>query len=115
MTRPRLLLWHWGRKGAGPQMLISLAEALAPRADLALSISAQSDLLAETLALGLPCDAVPTYASAAGFLKGFARLPGLRRRFIRQAVAHRAEAVVSVMTHLWTPLIAPGLARAGIA
>ena len=95
-------------------MLISLAEALAPRADLALSISAQSDLAAETLALGLPCDSVPTYASAAGFVAGFARLPGLRRRLVRQAVAHQADAVVSVMTHLWTPLLAPGLPAAGI-
>jgi glycosyltransferase involved in cell wall biosynthesis len=115
MTRPRILLWHWGRKGAGPQMLLSLARALAPRADLALSISAQSDLLAETLRLDLPCDAVPTYVSAAGFVAGFARLPGLRRRLIRQAQTHRADAVVSVMTHLWTPLVAPGLSSAGIA
>lgn len=115
MKRPKLLLWHWGRRGAGPQMLISLAQALAPRAGLTLSISAQSDLVAETLALGLPCDLVPTYTSTAGFLAGFARIPALRRRLLRQAIAHQADAVVSVMTHLWTPLIAPGLARAGIA
>ena len=112
--RPRLLLWHWGRRGAGPQMLISLAQALAPLADVALSVSAQSELLAETRALGLPCDAVPTYASSAGFIAGFARLPGLRRRLVAQATAFRADAVVSVMTHLWTPLVAPALPAAGL-
>jgi glycosyltransferase involved in cell wall biosynthesis len=96
-------------------MLVSLAQALAPRAELALSISAQSDLAPDTLALGLPCDLVPTYASALGFIAGFPRIPGLRRRLVDQAVAHQADAVISVMTHLWTPLIAPGLARAGIA
>lgn len=95
-------------------MLLSLAGGLAPRAAVALSISAQSDLLAETRALGLPCDAVPTYRSALGFALGVARIPALRARLVAQARAHRADAVVSVMTHLWTPLVAPGLARAGI-
>jgi glycosyltransferase involved in cell wall biosynthesis len=33
---------------------------------------------------------------------------------VAQARAHRADAVVSVMTHLWTPLVAPHLRRAGI-
>jgi len=96
-------------------MLVALARALAPRAAVALSVSAQSELLAQTQGLGLPCDAVPTYGSALGFALGLARVPGLRARLVAQAMAHRADAVVSVMTHLWTPLVAPGLARAGIA
>jgi glycosyltransferase involved in cell wall biosynthesis len=108
----KLLLWHWGRRGAGPQMLIALARALAPLAELRLSISAQSDLLAETQALGLPMDAVPTYGSALGFVTGLPRIPALRRRLVAQAQG--CDAVISVMTHLWTPLLAPALAAAGI-
>jgi glycosyltransferase involved in cell wall biosynthesis len=112
----RMLLWYWGRRGAGGQLTLALAAALARRADVrvALSLSAQADLLEETRALGLPVDAVPTYASAAGFAAGLLRVPGLARRLRRQAAAFRADAVVSVMTHLWTPLIAPGLKRAGL-
>src|SRR4028119_1887547 len=66
----RLLFWYWGRRGAGGQLTLSLAEALARRSDtaLALSLSLQADLLAETAALGLPTDAVDTYGSAAGFV-----------------------------------------------
>jgi len=93
-------------------MLISLARALAPISELRLSISAQSDLLAETQALGLPTDAVPTYGSALGFVTGLARIPALRRHLVAQAQG--CDAVISVMTHLWTPLLAPALAAAGI-
>jgi glycosyltransferase involved in cell wall biosynthesis len=112
----RLLLWYWGRKGAGGQLTLALARALQRRADVqvALSLSAQADLLADLAGLGLPMDAVPTYGSAAGFAAGFLRIPSLSRRLRRQALAFRADAVVSVMTHLWTPLIAPALARAGL-
>jgi glycosyltransferase involved in cell wall biosynthesis len=112
----RLLLWYWGRKGAGGQLTLSFARALQRRADVqvALSVSAQADLLPDLAALGLPMDAVPTYASAAGFAAGFLRVPSLSRRLRRQALAFRADAVVSVMTHLWTPLVAPGLQRAGL-
>lgn len=112
----RLLFWYWGRRGAGGQLTLALAEALArrPGAALALSLSRQADLLAETAALGLPTDAVDTYASAADFLLNLPRVPALSRRLVAQAHAHRAGVVVSVMTHLWTPLVAPALRRAGI-
>lgn len=112
----RLLLWYWGRRGAGGQLTLALATALARRDDVsvALSLSAQADLGTEIAALGLPTDRVATYGSAAGFVAGFARVPGLARRLVGQAQAFRADAVVSVMTHLWTPLVAPALKRAGL-
>lgn len=112
----RLLLWYWGRRGGGAQQTLALARALARRdgATVALSLSAQCELLAEIRATGLAVDAVPTYRSAAGFAAGFLRVPMLAGRLRRQAQAFRADAVVSVMTHLWTPLVAPGLRRAGL-
>ena len=112
----RLLLWYWGRRGGGEQQTLALARALARRSDVAvaLSLSAQSDLIGEISGLGLPVDAVDTYRSAAGFAAGFLRVPWLARRLRRQAQAFRADAVVSVMTHLWTPLVAPALRRAGL-
>jgi glycosyltransferase involved in cell wall biosynthesis len=112
----RILLWYWGRKGAGGQLTLALAEALQRRGDVevALALSAQAELLAPMRALGLELDAVQTYTSAAGFAAGFVRVPMLARRLRRQALGFRADAVVSVMTHLWTPLVAPGLKRAGL-
>ncbi|WP_237180923.1 glycosyltransferase family 4 protein [Roseomonas haemaphysalidis] len=113
----RVLLWYWGRRGGGAQFALSLARGLAavPGTEVALSISREGDLAAGFAALGLPCDAVPTYSGAPGFLLGTARVPGLARRLARQARDFRADVVLSAMPHLWTPLVAPVLKRAGIA
>ena len=52
----RILFWYWGRRGAGGQLTQALAAALARRSDVsvALSLSAQAELLEPTRALGLP-------------------------------------------------------------
>jgi glycosyltransferase involved in cell wall biosynthesis len=86
------------------------------RADtaLALSISREGDLATEFQALGASCDLVPTYRNAPGFLLGFARVGKLARRLVRQAQHFGADIVLSGMPHLWTPLVAPALKRAGI-
>jgi glycosyltransferase involved in cell wall biosynthesis len=111
-----MLLWYWGRRGAGGQLTLALAEALQRRPDtmVALSLSAQADLLPDLLRLGLPADAVPTYSSSIGFATGLFRTPALAQRLVAQARALRADVVLSVMTHLWTPLVAPALRRAGV-
>lgn len=112
----RILLWYWGRRGAGGQMTLSLVEALRrePGVRVALAISAQAELRPKMEALGLPTEALRTYTTAAGVLVSFLRLPWMTWRLWRQARAFRADAVVSVMTHLWTPLVAPWLRRAGL-
>ncbi|MFD1112068.1 glycosyltransferase family 4 protein [Pseudoroseomonas ludipueritiae] len=113
----RVLLWYWGRRGGGAQFALCLARGLMARPDvsLALSISREGDLTPDFQALGLPCDAVATYRGLPGFLLGFPRVPGLARRLARQAERFGADVVVSAMPHLWTPLVAPALKRAGIA
>ncbi len=113
----RILLWYWGRRGGGAQYTLGLAQALSRRADvtLALSVSANGELLDDFHAVGVPCDAVPTYDSAAGFAATLPAIPLRARRLVTQARAFRADVVLSGMTHLWTPLVAPRLARAGLA
>jgi glycosyltransferase involved in cell wall biosynthesis len=112
----RVLLWYWGRRGGGAQFCLSLARGLIARPDvtLALSISREGDLAPEFKGLGVPCDAVATYRSAPGFLLGLARVRRLARRLARQARQFGADVVISAMPHLWTPLVAPALKRAGI-
>lgn len=112
----RLLLWHWNRKGGGPRYTYELARALAERDDVAVSLSyaRQSEFAAPMAALGLPELVVDTYRSVSGFAAGFLRLPGLRRELVDFARAQGADVVISTMTHLWSPLVAPGLTQAGI-
>ena len=112
----RILLWYWGRRGGGAQFALCLARGLAgrPGVALGLSLADRNALLPEARALGVPLDAVPTFAGAAGAALGLARIPALRRRLVEQARAMRADAVVSAMNHVWTPLVAGALPRAGI-
>ena len=58
-----VLLWHWGRRDGGPRYTLELARVLARRPDVEvhLSLSRQSDILAEFAALGLPSCNVDTY------------------------------------------------------
>ncbi|WP_428487103.1 glycosyltransferase [Rhodopila sp.] len=113
----RVLLWYWGRRGAGAQIALAMAGALARRHDssVCLSISRQCELIDGFRSLRLPRQEIDTYRSVAGFACGLSRVPLLTARLVRLARDWRADAVVSVMTHTWTPLVAPGLARAGIA
>lgn len=110
----RILLWYWGRRGGGAQFSLGLARELARRPGIALSLSlsAQGELLDEFRAVGAPIDMVQTYRGLAGFAIGLLRVPGLARRLVEQA--GQADVVLSGMTHTWTPLVAPALARAGI-
>jgi glycosyltransferase involved in cell wall biosynthesis len=111
----RILLWYWGRRGGGAQFTLGLARALADRPGirLTLSVSAQGELLDEFRAIGANIDMTETYRTAAGFAMGLARVPGLARRLV--ALGRQADVVLSGMAHPWTPLVAPALARAGIA
>lgn len=113
--RLRLLLWYWGRRGGGAQFTLGLARALARRDDVALSLalSAQAELLPAFHKLGLPIRLTETYRTLPGFLAAAPRIPFAARALRAQAEA--CDAVVSAMTHLWTPLVAPGLARTGAA
>jgi len=112
----RILLWYWGRRGAGGQLTLSLATALAarPGVAVALSISAQADLAPSLRGLCLPTESVVTYSDAISFVIGCSRVGRAANGLVRQAQSFRADVVVSVMTHLWTPLVAPRLPQAGI-
>ncbi len=110
----RILLWYWGRRGGGAQFSLGLARALAKRADveIRLSLSAQGDLLPAFRDLGVPVQAVRTYRNLGGFAASLPRLPGVARALLD--MARGTEVVLSGMTHLWTPLVAPRLSRAGL-
>lgn len=110
----RILLWYWGRRGGGAQFSLGLARELAgrPGIGLSLSVSAQGELLDGFRALGAPINMVQTYRGLGGFATGLLRVPGLARRLVEQA--RGADLVLQGMTHTWTPLVAPALAKAGI-
>ena len=110
----RILLWYWGRRGGGAQFSLSLARALVP-GGLALSVSRQNTLIGAFRDLPVPRQEVATYNGVAGFAAGFSRLPALGAALRRFAADQGTPVVLSGMSHPWTPFLAPGLARAGLA
>ena len=81
----KVLVWQWGRRGAGPRVAVELARGLAevPGVDVALSLSVNAEILRGP---GAPrCDLpVPTYGTALGFagrvLTAPLLVPGLARQ-----------------------------------
>jgi hypothetical protein len=64
----KVLVWHWGRRGAGPVFAVRLAEALAaePGTTVMLSLARDAEVLQ---AGGMTCAwREPTYRSAAGYV-----------------------------------------------
>jgi len=108
-----MLLWYWGRRGGGAHYALSLLRALSP--DVAISVSRQNELIDGIRTDATPRQEVDTYSNVVGFAAGFARLPVLGRQLISFARLYGDGVVLSAMSHPWTPLLAPRLARSGIA
>lgn len=113
-ARPRILLWYWGRRGGGSQFTLGLARALSqhPGVSLSLSLSSYGELTSSFCELGLPIRLFNTYRDIKGFVGGLIRIPGIKRELINDGSG--CDVVISTMSHLWTPLVAPALTRAGI-
>lgn len=110
----RLLVWHWGRYGAGPRYAAALARHLNGVAGLEtiLSLSAGAEILgaADPPRSGLT---VPTYAGPIGFAGRMAAapfaVPGLARR-LREL---RVDAALCAMPALLDGQMAAALRRIG--
>lgn len=110
-----LMLWYWGRSGAGPRYTLELARALkaVDGVTLSLCVSAQSDLAEEFRALAVPTLEIDTYTSVTECLCNSLTLPWLRRRFADFIQSNSVDVVDSTMTHLWSRLVAPVVRKSG--
>ncbi len=111
----RIAVWYWGRRGGGARYTLETVRALARRPDVEihLSLSTGNELLDEFRALELPCLPVDTYSDLLSAGLASCSLPRLRRRFRSWLEAHRIDAVLSTMPHLWTAAIADVVRKAG--
>ena len=111
----RVLVWQWGRRGAGPRIAAELARGLAqvPGTTAALSLSAGAELLAGP---NPPqCDLPePTYSGAVGLLLRLPRLPFQVAGLARRVAALRPDLALCAMPAPLDLLMAAALRRAGI-
>jgi glycosyltransferase involved in cell wall biosynthesis len=117
-TRPfPIAFLYWGRRGALPRFTLDLSQAVIarPDTDIHISISYQNELFAHYAWLGDRLLPIDTFDSAAGVVRTAPAIPGRIADIRRQLQQRDIRAVVVLMPHLWTPLLAPQLNRAGIA
>lgn len=110
-SHKRTLFIYLGRRGALSQFALELARTAAERAVLV--ISRQNELFAEIAAAGAQVVAVDTFERGSGAIVNLCRVPPLRRRVIEALSEYDADTAIVLMPHVWTPLIAPAIKRAG--
>jgi glycosyltransferase involved in cell wall biosynthesis len=110
-----VLVWQWGRHGAGPRFAAALAESLGalPDMEVALSLSAQAEIMHGDAPpdCALP---VPTYDGMSGFLARVATAPVLIGPLATRLRAMALRGAVCAMPAPLDFLMAAGLRRAGV-
>ncbi len=110
----RLLVWQWGRRGAGPRYALELARALrrVPGTIVVLSLSEAAEIMAGGLA---DCDLpVPTYAGAVGWARRLASIPWQAPSLARRLRTLRLDGALCAMPAPLDLLMASALRRAGV-
>lgn len=99
----RIVVWHWGRRGAGPLYALNMARALEelPNTSVFMSYSSENEQVEGFRALGLPSLEVSTFPTlATGILKSLT-LPWIRRDFRNFLTSNRIDVVYCPMWHPW--------------
>ena len=80
----------------------------------AISISSANELHGEFLSLNLPLLSVQTFNSSLGSVAQIHRIFPLRRLLVQFLRDHAINSVVTVMPHVWTPLVSNTIRNLGI-
>lgn len=111
----RVLVWQWGRRGAGPLVAAAMAREFAalPRMETRLSLSTGAELLALP---GAPGNDLPmrTYNGRPGFIGRVLAAPWIVPEIARAIAALRVDAALCAMPAALDLVMAAALRRAGV-
>ena len=109
----KILVWQWGRRGAGPKIAVELAAGLREAgADVVLSLSRQAEIMHGGLAAcEMPVD---TYQGLAGWVRRLILMPLQIPPLARQIRALRLDGALCAMPAPLDLLVAGALRRAGV-
>ncbi len=111
----RVLIWQWGRRGAGPRFAAELVRnfAAVPQTEPLLSLSAGAEIMGS--ATPPPCDLpFPTYGGVAGFAARALSAPVLIPRLSAWLRDNRVDVALCAMPAPLDLLMAVALRRAGV-
>ena len=110
----KLLVWQWGRRGAGPRYALELARGLraVPGVSVVLSLSINAEIMLDGLS---DCDLpLPTYQSAARWARRLAAIPFTAPSLARQLQELQLDGAICAMPAPLDLLMAAALRRAGV-
>ena len=111
----RVLFLHWGRRGSVSRHLFDIMKAARASGEIEpfVSVSRQNESYALFTDFADRLFPVETFDRGIGALTGAWRLPALAAALTRFVRERRIEAVVILMPHVWTPLMASAIRRGG--
>jgi len=118
----KVLLWHWGRHGAGAKFAYELAQqlqcVLSPKILISAAHGSDLSVLAETMGDTIRVANVATFGGnkntwrgKLAALKGFVGLPLLAYRFRRMIAENRIDVALCAFQSIWDVAALPTLAR----
>jgi glycosyltransferase involved in cell wall biosynthesis len=112
----RVLVWQWGRYGAGPRLALELARALSQVCGLAtlLSLAEGAELLQNKNLQGEVDLPVYTYANRGEFVSRTLDIRRILRPLTRRLEADKPDAAIVTMVGYWDVFLVRTLRRLGV-
>jgi glycosyltransferase involved in cell wall biosynthesis len=114
-AKPRHLMFlYLGRRGLS-RFALELAQSVAelPNMRATFCISRQNEIFREFARTGCRLLPVDTFESATGAFSRSYRVRSLYRNIVGELTHQRSAGVVTLMPHVWTPILAPLISRQG--
>ncbi len=114
--KKKILIWQWGRYGAGPRLAFELARALKRHChmDVLLSLAGGAELLETPGCRQLVDFPVKTYGSPGQFMVRTARIGGILAPLVRRLEHERPDVALVVMPSYWDIFLIRHLQRLAI-
>lgn len=111
----RFLLLYLGRRGAMSRFALEAMRAAAalPELEASVCISKQNEIFASYSDFGTALTSVETFSGHAGALLSAWRIPSIGRHLAAEITKRQATAVIDLMPHVWSSLLARSVRKAG--
>lgn len=114
-TQTRLMFLYLGRRGLSHFALdLAWAAVAQPGVESTIIVSRQNEIYEAFSQLGEGHLGVHTFSANVGLLAGTWRIPSICQQLRNSIERQRPHAVIELMPHAWSPLIAPSVKELGV-
>jgi glycosyltransferase involved in cell wall biosynthesis len=110
-----MMFLYWGRRGFSRFVYdLGRAARTEPNLNVTISVTRHNEDYNILRQAGFNLFPIDTFSTDIGALTRAWRIPRLQRQLLERLRQDQTQLVVSLMTHVWTPLIAPIFRRSGV-